>query len=336
MDNEELNKNDDEISLIDLFAVLLKRKVMIISICIIAAVGAVAYSVLSLVLPSEKSPLPNVYKPQALLLIKESGSSGGLSSMLSSSGLGGLASLAGVSVGGGATNSKLAIYLVGTDSMLDTIVDEFNLIERYKIEKSPRTSSRQALKKKLQAVADEESGVISISFEDTDPVFARDVVNFAVYYLENRFDDMGIDDSKLKKENLEKNIAASYEEIKNLEIEMQKLGRSISIWSPNQSSVTLETTRLEIELEAQKEVYTQLKVQYELVKLELSSEMPIFQILEVAEVPDMKSGPSRGLICIIVVFAAGFFAVFLAFVLNAIENIKKDPEAMAKLRGDNI
>ncbi|MDR2070219.1 MAG: lipopolysaccharide biosynthesis protein, partial [Treponema sp.] len=37
--------------------------------------------------------------------------------------------------------------------------------------------------------------------------------------------------------------------------------------------------------------------------------------------------------CIIVVFAAGFFSVFLAFVLNAIANIKQDPEAMAKLRG---
>ncbi|MDR2245914.1 MAG: lipopolysaccharide biosynthesis protein, partial [Treponema sp.] len=40
-----------------------------------------------------------------------------------------------------------------------------------------------------------------------------------------------------------------------------------------------------------------------------------------------------GLICIIVTFAAGFFAVFLAFVLNALSNIRNDPEAMAKLRG---
>jgi len=31
-------------------------------------------------------------------------------------------------------------------------------------------------------------------------------------------------------------------------------------------------------------------------------------------------------------FAALFFAIFLAFVLEAIENIRKDPEAMAKIR----
>jgi uncharacterized protein involved in exopolysaccharide biosynthesis len=57
--------------------------------------------------------------------------------------------------------------------------------------------------------------------------------------------------------------------------------------------------------------------------------------LELAEVPDMKSGPSRGTLCIIVTFAAGFFSAFLAFVLNAIANIKKDPEAIAKLRGNS-
>jgi uncharacterized protein involved in exopolysaccharide biosynthesis len=51
-----------------------------------------------------------------------------------------------------------------------------------------------------------------------------------------------------------------------------------------------------------------------------------------AEVPDKKSKPSRGMLCIIVTFAAFFFSVFLAFLLNAVENIKKDPEAMAKLR----
>jgi uncharacterized protein involved in exopolysaccharide biosynthesis len=66
----------------------------------------------------------------------------------------------------------------------------------------------------------------------------------------------------------------------------------------------------------------------------MAGEKPVFQVLEMAEVPDKKSGPSRGLICIIVTFAAGFFSVFLAFILNAVANIKNDPHAMAKLQGD--
>ena len=62
------------------------------------------------------------------------------------------------------------------------------------------------------------------------------------------------------------------------------------------------------------------------------TQKPIFQILERPEIPDMKSGPSRGKLCIIITFAAGFFSVFIAFALNAWKNIKNDPEAMEKLQ----
>ena len=93
----------------------------------------------------------------------------------------------------------------------------------------------------------------------------------------------------------------------------------------------MENAILVLELEAQEQVYKQLKTQYELLKVEMASETPVFQILEHAEVPDRKSAPSRGMLCIIATFAAFFMSVFIAFALNAIENIKRDPEAMKKL-----
>ena len=64
----------------------------------------------------------------------------------------------------------------------------------------------------------------------------------------------------------------------------------------------------------------------------MASEQPVFQILNYAEVPEQKSGPSRGKIMIIASFAAFFIAIFIAFLLNAIKNIKNDPEAMKKLK----
>jgi uncharacterized protein involved in exopolysaccharide biosynthesis len=90
-----------------------------------------------------------------------------------------------------------------------------------------------------------------------------------------------------------------------------------------------------MELNAQQQIYTQLKVQLELTNIAIAGETPIFQVLEMAQVPDLKSGPSRGIICIIVTFGAFFFSVFLAFVLNALANIKNDPEAMEKFRALN-
>ncbi len=326
--------DDDEISLIDLFAVLLRYKVMIIVLTVLAAIGAVVFSIISLVLPPEKSPLPNQFTPEAHMLITESSSGGsGLSSMLSSSGLGGLASLAGFSGSASSSNSSLAVYLISSNPLLDAVTDTFGIVERYKIEKYVRASSRKALKKTLSAEFDDETGIFTVSFTDIDPVFAQRVVNFVIDWLGERFDELGLDNNKIKKENLEKNIQSSYNEILRLEREARNLGASVSggaaAWDI--PSIATGTTRIQMELEAQKEVYTQLKIQYEMLKVEMQSEQPIFQVLERPEIPDQKSKPSRGMLCIIIVFAAFFLSVFLAFARNAFRNIRNDPEAWGKL-----
>ncbi|GHU07445.1 hypothetical protein FACS1894151_01760 [Spirochaetia bacterium] len=336
-ETEPLN---DEISLIDLFAVILRYKLMILLITLIAAIGVIAFSVVSLRLPPETSYLPNVYTPTALMLINNSASSGGsMSAALNASGLGSLASLAGLNVPSGSTFSDLGIYLVGTNTFLDTVVDKFDLITKMnknskKPVESPRATSRKALKKILLAEYDATSGVFSISFTDKDPVFAQQVVNYCVDYLGNWYNELGVDKNKLQKENLEKNIESTFADIQNLEREYYQLAQGMQgRVSVNMLEFQMEQHRIEMELAARQEVYAQLKVQYELLRVTMDSESPVFQILEMAEIPDQKSGPGRGLLCIIVTAGAGFFAVFLAFVLNAIENIRKDPEAMAKLRG---
>jgi uncharacterized protein involved in exopolysaccharide biosynthesis len=330
---------DQEISLIDLFAVLWRHKKMIVTIVIIAMIGVVVFSLVSLMLPSEISPLPNVYKPQALMLINDQSSQGGgsgLSSMLNNSGsLSSLAGLIGINAAG-QTYSQLAVYLTTTNTMLDAVTDEFDLITRYKIKKFPRAASRKKLKKLLLAEFDDTSGVLSVAFTDRDPEFAQRVVNFSAAYLERRFNELGIDKNKIEKENLEANITNTFAEIQKLEEEGHRLEQSLGsgYTAGRLPSVTLELNRITLELDAQRQVYTQLKIQYELIKVTMASEKPVFQVLELAETPDQKSGPSRGLICIIVSAGAAFLAFFIAFVRNAVSDIKKDPAAMAKLRGD--
>ena len=327
---------DEEISLIDLFAVLLRYKWLIIGVTLFAIVVVLTISIVSLMQPPEKSILPNEYTPKALMLINESSSSSSsLSSMLSGSGLGSLASLAGISAGGGSSYSGLAVYFAGTNSFLDPIIEKFNLIERYEIEKYVKAESRKALKENLVASFDADSGVFSISFTDIDPVFAAEVVNYAVTLMENMFLNLGIDKNVLEKKNLEENIQNSYNELIRLQERIQTLEFSVSNGTAaSVPSIVLESSLLKAELEAQQAVYTQLKTQLELLKIEMASETPVFQVIEKAEVPDQKSGPARSMLCIIGTFAGGFISVFLAFLLNSVKNIKNDPVAMAKLRNE--
>ena len=269
-----------------------------------------------------------------MIINEEDSAGGGLSSMLSSSGLSSIASLAGLS-STGSTYSSLAIYLTTSNPFVDAIIDEFKILEQPDFEKSkyPRTDAREFVKENLKGSIDEESGVFTLAYTNIDPVFAQCVVNFAVDWLQVRFDELGIDKNKISKENLEKNIELSYQEIQRLQKEANKVANSVtnggSYW--NIPSIAVESTKIELELRAQEEVYKQLKVQYELLKVEMQSETPVFQVLERPEIPEKKSGPSRGVLCIVITFVGIFIAIFLAFLLNAIENIKKDSEAMSKL-----
>ena len=339
MDDQNIQneKQEDEISLIDLFAVLLHWKWLIITITSIACVVVVILCVVSLKLSPEKSFMPNKYTPKAQMLInnKDSGGSS-LSSMLSSSGLGSLASLAGVNVsGGGMSYSALASYLVASNTIQDAVIQKYNLTERYKIKKSPVTETRKALAKVLNASFDDKTGVFTISFTDRDPAFAQSVVNYVVDLLENRFNEIGVDQNKLAASNLEENINTAYKNMLDLQKQIQDLERNASYgYGTGSGSIVMDSTMLDLEFKVQQQIYSGLKAQYESLKITMASEQPVFQILEYAEIPDQKSAPSRGKLCIIVAFAAFFLSVFLAFLLNAIQNIKKDPEAMAKLKGN--
>jgi uncharacterized protein involved in exopolysaccharide biosynthesis len=333
IDDTEKDDDEKETTLFDLFLALLRYKKLILIITICAMIGVVVVSIVSLILPPERSFLPNLYTPRANMLINNTSSQGGgVAAAINASGLGSLASMAGVNVSGGPTFSSLAIYLVYSDTMLDSVVERFDLITRYKIEEYVIANSRMALKKYLKAEYDDASGVFAIKFSDYDPQFACDVANYCVDYLSRWFDTLGLDKNLQQKENLERNIATAYEAIRGLEREIQNLERSTTVlYNTPVPNVTMETRRINIELGAQQQIYTQLKVQLELVNTAIASETPVFQVIETARVPDMKSGPSRGRLCIFVSMGAFLFSLLIVFILTKIEKIKQDPEAMEKL-----
>ncbi|MCR5188571.1 MAG: lipopolysaccharide biosynthesis protein [Treponema sp.] len=326
------NEKEDEISLIDLLAVLLRRKWMIIGITMLAAIVVVIVCIISLKLPPEDSFLPNEYKITANMLINdESSGSGNFSGSMAAA-----ASMMGISLGGGSSStSDLVIYLAASNPFLDSVAQHFDLYSKLEPDtKSPIATVRKDLMKQFKTEFDSASGVLTISFTDIDPEYAVKVVDYTVDWISDKLTELGVDNNKITKENLEKNIDITWNEVVRITKEISSTSNT-QIWNTAAGQKTgIEQQKLMLELQAQKEVYTQLRTQLELLKVQMQSEAPKFQILERPSVPDIKSGPSRGKLCIIVTFAAFFISVFLAFLLNAIENIKKDDEAMAKLKGN--
>ncbi len=338
--NEALNEKPknaaEEVSLIDIVAVLWKKKAMIISTVLIAMVLVVAFSILSIKLPPEKSPLPNRYSPYAQMLINENNNDSGLAGVLNSSGLSSLAKMSGASISKGPAYNALAEYLVTSNTTVDELIEKYNLVERYKIKNHKKSKTRSRVRGCLGCSYDESSGVFAISYTDIDPEFARDVVNTVVNILDRRFQEIGIDKNQLAKTNLEENISNTYKTIEDFQKQIRNIESSVSnVYSSSATpGIAMNIDQIKLELEVQQNIYAQLKTQYELLKVTMASEKPAFQILEYAEVPDQKSKPSRGKLCIVVTFLAAFISIFIAFVSETLSKIKKDSALVSKFKKD--
>ena len=322
----DINNDSEEISLLDLAAVLWHWKWLIIGLTAVISMAAFTYCFIGKMMPPEDSFMPDVYTSTAFMRIQSSTSSSGgaLASMLQQSGLGALAG-----VTGSDNTQQLALYIAGSNSFLDTIADELHIVEKYKIKKFIKTESRKMVKGLLKVKMDDKSGVFLIAATHIDPEFAQKAVLIAVDFYEKRFAELGLDKKAREKENLEKSLEQSFNEIKRLEQEAGALENKI-LQSDGIKGVALAMEQIKREISIQEKIYGQLKAQYELLKVEMASESPVFQILDMPEIPEQKSGPSRAKICIIA-FAGGLFlSIFLAFFLNAIQEIRRDTTVRAK------
>lgn len=325
MVEHDINNNSDEISLLDLIAVLWRWRWLIVALTGIVSIGVFTYVLIGKKMDPKKSYMPDVYTSTAFMRIQSSTSSSGgtLASMLQQSGLGGLTGVT------SDNTQQLALYIAGSNSFLDTIADELHIAEKYKIKKLLKTETRTIVKGLLKAKMDEKSGVFSLTATHIEPEFAQKAVLIAVEYYEKRFAELGLDKKVHEKENLEKSLKQSFDEIKRLEREAGNLENKIA-QSGTMRGAALTIEQIKREISIQEKIYGQLKAQYELLKIEIASETPVFQILDMPEVPEKKSGPPRAKMCIIA-FAAGlFFSIFLAFLLNAVQEIYRDPEVQAK------
>jgi len=106
----------DEIDLRELWSVVWQGRWWVVGVTFLFAVASVLYALY----------LPNIYKSEVLLAPAEENSGGGLASMAGQ--LGGLASLAGVSIGGGGDKTAYAIEVLSSRRFLSNFIKKHDLL----------------------------------------------------------------------------------------------------------------------------------------------------------------------------------------------------------------
>jgi tyrosine-protein kinase Etk/Wzc len=376
-------------------SILLKHKWLIIITTGGAAFAAIAFSLASILLPPDKSPLPNKYTASATVLVQKGMGDNLSASILSALGI----ETQTVETAVGFDTGALVLLVLKSRTFLDKVVEEFDIVHRYKISNQVKTRSRDLLLGKSTFTYSRNTATVSIAFEDTDPVFARDVTNRMVALLNDWF-TQNVGSSNIKqKQLLEEKVREVRTDIDKLEgrlKELQKrygvlgaqdLGSSqasalaalrsqlilkeidiknysavsaiedpklqqlreerqniLDLIAQTQQGVTdvqgggssqrslpdlqIEFNNLTVELDVQRKIYNTLSHQYEVLKLTAEPDSA-FQIMELAEIPDSKSGPSRSKIVVTLTLIAFVASVAAALLLNSLGQIRRRSEARA-------
>ena len=213
----------DEIDLRELFSILWRGKWWIIGITFLFAVAGVSYAL----------SLPNMYKSEGVYaLAQKEGSGGGMAGQL-----GGLASLAGVSLGGGESNDiDQAMALIVSWPFLEEIVEQNKLApyilavkgwdrssgdfiwnseiydvasERWKIIGAGNPTSYEvfrALSEFITVSTNAKTGMVTVSVTHYSPVIAEAWVRLLVVTINSHFQRRDIVDAKLNIDYLSNKI----------------------------------------------------------------------------------------------------------------------------------
>lgn len=201
--------------------ILLRYKWLVIITTAVAATGSVAFSIATLRLPVEVNPMPNQYSANASLLLQtDDAGSLNTASLLSSFGFEGAS--------GGINAGQVVQRVIVSRPFLDTIVDEFKIVERHQIISTPRSTSRTIVLRSMSAGFDDRAGILNISYTDTDPEFAARVVNRMVSLLEEWFAQFGGSSQQRQVIELQEKLLEVEEQVQRLESQIvarqQELG----------------------------------------------------------------------------------------------------------------
>ena len=287
---------EDEINLLDLFIVLLKHKVMILSVVILAGIGAVAASLL----------MTNVYRSEATIAptTQEKGA-GALSA------LGGFGAMIATEAGiGGSGSLEQFDVVLKSRELTNTLVEQHHLLpilfeddwdaaaKRWKEEPPKAEDIQEAVKGIFKITPDKNQNVVRLSFEHKDPKTAQAILNYYIVGLSEFLRRQTLEDAAAQQEHLLQQLAHTSDPLlKNRLYEL-------------------------IAKQIEKETLAKVQKYYS------------FNVIDPASVPEKKFKPKRALICVLSVVVAFFIAIFLAFLLEYVHNLKKneDPERLADLR----
>jgi uncharacterized protein involved in exopolysaccharide biosynthesis len=292
--------DEDEINLLDYFIVLLKHKWLIFGIVFATGLAAVMISLL----------LPNIYRSEATIIPRQQEKSATSSALSALGALGGMAGeLAGLGGGGDVDkfevvleSRELARRVVEKHKLLPKLFEDAWDTRKKEWRDNPAPTMQDAyevITGMLTVSRDRNTDILTVKFDHEEPNFAKTMVDNYLRELSESMREETLKDAQENKHFLQEQLEQIHDPL--LKAKISDL----------------------LAKEIEKETFARAQKYYS------------FIVLDPPVAPDLdkKVKPKRSLICILSVTVAGFFAIFLAFFLEYIHNVKhnEDEERLSKL-----
>jgi uncharacterized protein involved in exopolysaccharide biosynthesis len=292
---------DDEIDLRELWNAIWSGKWVIIAVTAIFAIASVFYAL----------SLPNIYKSEALLAPAQSEQQGGLGALAGQ--FGGLASLAGINLGGGKSDkTALAIEILKSREFFAKFVEKHNILPDLMASKSwdlgsstliyndevyladvakwvrkavPPKKAQPSLQESKKVFASlfnidqsKETGMVTLSLEHISPMIAKQWVDWLIQDINQ--------DMKMR--------------------DKQEAGKSIAYLQSQIDKTTIfehKTLLFQlIEEQTKTLMFAEVRDEY------------VFKIIDTALVPELKAKPKRALIVVLAVLLGGILSVLIVLI----------------------
>jgi len=293
---------DDEIDLRELFTVIWQGKWLIIAITAVFAISSVIYAIKQ----------PNIYKSEALLAPASEEQGGGLSSLASQ--FGGIASMAGINLGGGGgvDKTQMAIEVMKSRQFTSQFIQKHNILpdlmavekwnmgdntityneELYNVSNKtwlrevkapfkPEPSMQEAFKVFASAIlvnSAKDRGMVTVSIEHLSPSVAQQWVTWLVEDINQVMKERDVAEARRSSDFLNKQIALT--NVADIRSILYKL----------------------IEEQAKTIMFAEVRDEY------------VFKTIDPALVPEQKAKPKRALICVLGTLLGGMLAVMLVLI----------------------
>jgi len=155
---------------------------------------------------------------------------------------------------------------------------------------------------------DEKVGLITLTFIDSDPVFAARVLNKITEELTRYLDHDYITDAKRNRIFVEKQV--------------ERAKKEIEYWERQKPDAEHTASEIIREQQAALAAYTELRTQYEIARVEEAGELIAFKVLDEPFVPERKFKPKRAMICALTFLVALFLTILAAFFFEFVRNMR--------------